>query len=39
MGWSLSYLGLKEPKLLDEFFLAVGKALYLASAFERKCKC
>jgi hypothetical protein len=38
MGWSLSYLGLKEPKLLDEFFLAVGKALYLASAFERKCK-
>jgi hypothetical protein len=38
MGWSLDYLKVKEPELLDEFFLAIGKALYLASAFERKCR-
>ena len=39
MGWSISYnLPVKEPKLLDEFFLAVGKALYLASNFESKCQ-
>ncbi len=38
MGWSLNYLPAKEPELLDEFFLAVGKALYLACAFESKCK-
>ena len=38
MGWSLDYRKLREPELLDVFFLAVRKALYLASAFERKCK-
>jgi hypothetical protein len=38
MDWSLDYQGVKEPELLDEFFLAVGKALYWASAFERKCQ-
>jgi len=38
MGWSLDYLPPEEPELLDEFFLAVGKALYLASAFESKCQ-
>jgi hypothetical protein len=38
MGWSLDYLKLKEPELLDEFFLAIGKALYLATAFEGKCQ-
>lgn len=38
MGWSLSYQRPKEPELLDEFFLAVGKALYLANAFESKCR-
>jgi hypothetical protein len=37
MGWSLDYQKLKEPELLDEFFLSIGKALYLASAFEKKC--
>lgn len=38
MGWSLNYQRPKEPELLEEFFLAVGKALYLASAFEAKCR-
>lgn len=38
MGWSLDYLTPREPELLDQFFLAVGKALYLASAFESKCQ-
>jgi hypothetical protein len=38
MGWSLSYQLPREPKLVDEFFLTIGKALYLASAFEGKCK-
>jgi hypothetical protein len=38
MGWSLGYLLPKEPSLLDEFFLAVGRALYLSNAFEAKCR-
>ncbi len=38
MGWSLGYLPPKEPSLLDEFFLAVGRALYLSNAFEAKCR-
>ena len=38
MGWSLGYLPPKEPELLDHFFLAVGKALFLASRFEMKCR-
>ncbi|MBF0551325.1 MAG: hypothetical protein HQK60_12405 [Deltaproteobacteria bacterium] len=38
MGWSLGYLPPKEPELLDAFFLALGKALYLANAFESKCQ-
>lgn len=38
MGWALSYQPLKQPKLLDEFFLIAGKALYLASSFEAKCR-
>jgi hypothetical protein len=37
MPWSLDYLGPKEPELIDEFLLAVGKAVYLAAAFESKC--
>jgi hypothetical protein len=36
--WSLDYQPPKEPALLDQLFLAVGKALYLASAFEAKCQ-
>lgn len=38
MGWSLNYLPPKEPELIDAFFLAVGKALYLSNAFEAKCR-
>jgi len=38
MGWSLGYSAPQEPQLIDEFLLAVGKCLYLASAFEGKCK-
>ncbi len=38
MAWSLGYLPPREPELLDEFFLAVGKALYLANGFEAKCR-
>lgn len=38
MGWSIGYKLPKEPELLDKFFLAVGKVLYLASAFESKCR-
>jgi len=39
MGWSVScYRSAKEPVLLDEFFLALGKSLYLANAFESKCR-
>lgn len=38
MGWSLGYLRPEEPELLDRFLLAVGKSLYLATAFEEKCK-
>jgi len=37
MGWSIGYKLPKEPELLDEL-LAGGKALYLASAFESKCR-
>lgn len=36
MPWSLDYGRPKEPALLDEFFLAVGKALYIANGFEAK---
>jgi hypothetical protein len=38
MTWSLGLLPPNEPILLDEFLLALGKCLYLASAFERKCR-
>jgi hypothetical protein len=38
MGWSLTYREPKEPKLLEQFFLSIGKALYLASSFESKCQ-
>src|SRR3954453_16761937 len=38
MAWSLGYLPPKEPELLDDFFLAAGKCLYLANAFEEKCR-
>jgi hypothetical protein len=38
MGWALNSQPLKQPELLNEFFVIVGKALYLASAFEAKCR-
>jgi len=38
MGWSLDYHGVHDLALLDDFFLAVGKALYLANALESKCR-
>jgi hypothetical protein len=38
MAWSLGYLPPREPELLDDFFLAAGKCLYLANAFEKKCR-
>lgn len=38
MPWSLDYQQPKEPALLEQLFLVAGKALYLASAFEGKCK-
>lgn len=37
MAWSLSYQMPEEPELLDLFFLASGRSLYLANAFESKC--
>ena len=38
MGWSLDYRPVREPELLEQFFSAAGKALYLATAFEAKCR-
>ena len=38
MGWSPNYQPIREPELLDEFFLSVGKALYIACSFEHKCR-
>lgn len=37
MPWSLDYQPVQHPELLDEFFLALGKALYLATEYEAKC--
>lgn len=38
MPWSLDYFPVQHPELLDKFFLAVGKALYLATEYEGKCR-
>jgi hypothetical protein len=38
MGWSIAYRPLKNPLLLNAFLLSVGKALYLATMFEAKCR-
>ncbi|WP_035838825.1 hypothetical protein [Kitasatospora azatica] len=38
MGWSLGYLKPREPEFLDALFMSAGRALYLANAFESKCK-
>lgn len=37
MGWTLNSDLLERTQQLDEFFLAIGKALCLASTFEAKC--
>ena len=38
MGWSLSHLQHSNPALVDQALLSAGKALYLANAFESKCR-
>jgi hypothetical protein len=38
VAWSLSYQSIRNPELADALLLAAGKALYLANAFEVKCK-
>lgn len=38
MGWSLDRLEPSDVESLDRHFLSVGKALYLATAFEQKCR-
>lgn len=38
MGWSLGHLPVREPARLEIFFLAVGKALFLAQEYEAKCQ-
>ncbi|AUI60399.1 hypothetical protein [Amycolatopsis sp. BJA-103] len=38
MSWSLSYQSARNPELTDALLLAAGKTLYLANAFEGKCK-
>lgn len=39
MGWSLSsHMPIRDPEVVDAALLAVGKALYLANAFESKCR-
>ena len=37
MGWSLEHRSLQESQFIDSYFLAIGKALYLATEFEGKC--
>uniref|UniRef100_UPI003C7A4028 hypothetical protein n=1 Tax=unclassified Streptomyces TaxID=2593676 RepID=UPI003C7A4028 len=38
MTWSLWYLPPRQSELLDSLFLAVGRSLHLANAFEEKCR-
>ena len=38
MGWSIGYSPLKDSFFLDAFLLSVGKALFLATMFEAKCR-
>jgi hypothetical protein len=38
MGWSINRWAPKDPAALDSFFLVIGKALYIATSFEHKCK-
>jgi len=34
----MGYQPLREPELIDAYLLAVGKALYIASSFEKECQ-
>jgi hypothetical protein len=38
MSWTLNHQQVTQPELLDAFFLAAGKDLCFANAFEAKCK-
>ncbi|MGC4002420.1 MAG: hypothetical protein QM811_04465 [Pirellulales bacterium] len=38
MGWSLGYNTPIDSDLIDNYLLAVGKALFLATAYEHKCR-
>lgn len=38
MGWTINYATLRSPHDLDAFLQVVGRALYIATEFERKCK-
>lgn len=38
MGWLISRFRPPEPRLLNKFFRVLGKSLYIANAFESKCK-
>lgn len=38
MGWSLDYRFPEEPRLVNKFLMSLGKALYIATAFELKCR-
>ncbi|BEL12832.1 hypothetical protein Q0Z83_110230 [Actinoplanes sichuanensis] len=38
MSWSLSVRATRNPELVDAVLLAAGKSLYIANAFEAKCK-
>lgn len=38
MAWSLDYRFPEEPQRVNKFFKALGKALYIATAFEWKCR-
>jgi hypothetical protein len=38
MGWSLNRLSPRDPELIETALLTAGKALYLANAFESKCR-
>lgn len=38
MGWTIDYFPPNEPILLNNYLLAVGKSLYIATGFESKCR-
>jgi hypothetical protein len=38
MSWAVSPFAVKEPLAIESFMLVLGKSLYLACEFERKCQ-